>query len=51
MDKKLKESNAEEYLTAEGLIKFSNSKSKGELVHRSLKEFATKEQLPFEKFG
>jgi len=51
LDKKLKGTNAEEYFTAEGLIKFSHSKGKGELVHRSLKEFATKEQLPFEKFG
>ena len=45
LDKKLKETGAEEYFTAEGLIKFSHSKGKGELVHRSLKELATKEQL------
>lgn len=51
LDKKLKGTKAEEYFTPEGLIKFSHSKGKDELVHRSLKEFATKEQLPFEKFG
>ena len=51
LDKKLTGTNAEEYFTSEGLIKFSHSKGKGELVHRSLKELATKEQLPFKKFG
>lgn len=51
LDKKLKGTKSEEYFTAKGLINFSHSKGKGELVHRSLKEFATKEQLPFEKFG
>jgi hypothetical protein len=51
LDKKLTGTEAENYFTAKGLIKFSHSKGKGELVHRSLKEFATKEQLPFEKFG
>jgi len=50
LDEKLKSTKAEHYFTAEGLIKFSHSKGKDELVHRSLKEFATKEQLPFEKF-
>lgn len=50
LDKKLTGTKAEEYFTPEGLIKFSHSKGKDELVHRSLKEFATKEQLPFEKF-
>ena len=51
LDKQLIGTKSEEYLTAEGLISFSHSKGKGELVHRSLKELATKEQLPFEKFG
>ena len=51
LDEKLIGTSAQEYFSAEGLIKFSHSKGKGELVHRSLKEFATKEQLPFEKFG
>ncbi|MCK5535229.1 MAG: IS1380 family transposase, partial [Bacteroidales bacterium] len=50
LDTKLKGTKAENYFTSEGLIKFSHSKGKDELVHRSLKEFATKEQLPFEKF-
>jgi len=50
LDEKLKGTKAEKYLTSEGLIKFSHSKGKDELVHRSLKEFATKEQLPFLKF-
>jgi hypothetical protein len=51
LDEKLKGTEAEEYFTSEGLIKLSHSKGKGELVHRSIKEFATKEQLPFKKFG
>ena len=50
LDKKLIGTNAENYLSTEGLIKLSHSKGRGELVHRSLKELATKEQLPFEKF-
>ena len=50
LDNKLKGTKAEKYLTSEGLITFSHSKGKDELVHRSLKEFATKEQLPFLKF-
>ncbi len=32
LGKKLKETNAEEYFTAEGLIKFSHSKGQGELA-------------------
>ena len=51
LDNKLIGTESEKYLTAEGLISFSHSKGSDELIHRSLKELATKEQLPFEKFG
>ena len=51
LDSKLIGTKAEKYLSNEGLISFSHSKGSDELIHRSLKEFATKEQLPFEKFG
>lgn len=42
---------AEDYLRAERAIHLNHQRGKGELNHRALKEFATKEQLPFEKFG
>lgn len=51
LDNKLKGTEAEKYFSAEELISFSHSKGSDELIHRSLKEFATKEQLPFKKFG
>ncbi len=50
LDKKLYGTDADKYFTSAGLIGFSHSKGKDELIHRSLKELATKEQLPFKKF-
>lgn len=54
-DKQLTEqlikAGGEHYLEAEHIIELNHQRGKGELTHRSLKEFATKEQLPFERFG
>ncbi len=54
-DKELTEkfirAGGERYLLPESIIELNHQRGKGELVHRSLKEFATKEQLPFERFG
>jgi hypothetical protein len=49
LDERLLESGGEEYISASGIIGLSHQRGKDELIHRSLKEFATKEQLPFEK--
>ena len=49
LDKRLVECGGEEYIPASGLIALSHQRGKDELIHRSLKELATKEQLPFEK--
>ena len=48
---KLIKAGGQHYLTAEGIIELNHGRGKGELAHRSIKEFATKEQLPFERFG
>lgn len=40
-----------EYLKAEKIIQLDHQRGKSELIHRALKEFATKEQLPFEQFS
>lgn len=48
---KLIKAGGQHYLTAEGIIELNHRRGKGELAHRSIKEFATKEQLPFERFG
>lgn len=49
LDRRLIECGGEDYLTASGIIGHSHQRGKDELIHRSLKELATKEQLPFEK--
>lgn len=49
LDKRLIEFGGEEYISASGIIALSHQRGKDELIHRSLKELATKEQLPFEK--
>ncbi|MEA3451732.1 MAG: hypothetical protein U9Q83_07490 [Bacteroidota bacterium] len=51
LDRKHEGTKAEKYFTTKRLINFSHSKGKGELVHCSLKELATKEPLTFDKFG
>lgn len=49
LDKRLVECGGEEYIAASGIIALCHQRGKDELIHRSLKEPATKEQLPFEK--
>jgi len=49
LDKRLIEAGGKEYLSPEGIIELSHQRGKDELIHRSLKELATKEQLPFKK--
>ena len=46
-DEKLIQAGGAEYLKAETIIYLNHQRGKSELVHRSFKEFATKEQLPF----
>jgi hypothetical protein len=48
---KLIQAGGKDYLKAETIILLNHSRGKGELNHRSLKDLATKEQLPFEQFG
>lgn len=48
---KLIQAGGTAYLKAEKIIALSHSRGKCELNHRSLKDLATKEQLPFEQFG
>ena len=50
-DKRLWEAGGEEYFKAGTIVKKSHQRGAYELVHRSLKELATKEQLPFKSFG
>ncbi|MEA1898929.1 MAG: IS1380 family transposase [Bacteroidota bacterium] len=49
LDKRLIEAGGESHLSPEGIIELSHQRGKDELIHRSLKELATKEQLPFKK--
>lgn len=51
LTEQLTRAGAGHYLEAEHIIALNHQRGKGELTHRSLKEFATKEQLPFERFG
>lgn len=48
---KLIQAGGKACLKAEQIISLCHSRGRGELNHRSLKELATKEQLPFEQFG
>jgi len=50
LNQQLKTAGYGKYLQAEEIIKLSHSKGKDELIHCSIKDFATKEQLPFKKF-
>ena len=51
LTEKLIQAGGQAYLKAKNIISLSHSRGKGELNHRSLKDLATKEQLPFEQFG
>lgn len=50
-DQRLKAVGGEQYFTAENIIKMSHARGADELIHRSIKEMAGKEQLPFKRFG
>jgi hypothetical protein len=50
-DKRLKEAGGEEYFKAENIVTLSHKRGADELIHRSIKELATKEQLPFKRMG
>ena len=51
LDQKLVAAGGEAYLKAETIIDFDHGRGRSELVHRSQKEFATREQFPFERMG
>jgi hypothetical protein len=50
-DQRLKDAGGEKYFGALEIMKMSHARGADELIHRSLKELATKEQLPFKRFG
>jgi len=51
LDEKLINAGSGNYLKAEKIIELNHSRGRAELVHRSQKEFAGREQLPFKRFG
>ena len=50
-DDKLKAAGGEHYFQTETIIQKSHERGADELIHWSIKELATKEQLPFKSFG
>jgi DDE family transposase len=50
-DKKLRDAGGSNYFETETIIQKSHERGADELIHRSIKELATKEQLPFKSFG
>ncbi len=50
-DEKLEAVAGKEYFKAENIVKLSHQRGADELIHRSIKELATKEQLPFKRMG
>ena len=50
-DNRLIDAGGERYFKATTIVETSHQRGADELIHRSLKELATKEQLPFKKFG
>jgi len=50
-DDKLRAAGGDSYFFTESIIQISHSRGADELIHRSIKELATKEQLPFKSFG
>ncbi len=51
MTEQLMDAGGQEYLAAEKIIQLNHQRGKSELNHRSEKEFACREQFPFERFG
>ena len=50
-DARLKAAGGDNLFETDAIIQLSHKRGADELIHRSLKELATKEQLPFKKFG
>ena len=50
-DYRLKAAGGNHYFEAKTIIQKSHERGADELIHRSIKELATKEQLPFKSFG
>lgn len=50
-DNKLRAAGGASYFEAKTIIQTSHARGADELIHRSIKELATKEQLPFKSFG
>jgi hypothetical protein len=50
-DERLRRAGGNEWFKAENIIRKSHQRGADELIHRSIKELATKEQLPFKSFG
>jgi len=50
-DDRLRAAGGEQYFEAKTIVQESHARGADELIHRSLKELATKEQLPFKRFG
>jgi len=47
----LKKVGKEDLVTVDSIISLAHQRGKDELIHRSIKELATKEQLPFQQIG
>jgi hypothetical protein len=50
-DARLLEAGGKKYFEAETIMVLSHERGADELIHRSIKQLATKEQLPFQSFG
>lgn len=50
LNQQLQDAGIGHFTDIEQVIRISHSRGKDELVHRSIKELATKEQLPFKNF-
>ena len=50
-DQRLRDAGGLEYFKAVNIVKLSHQRGSDELIHRSIKELATKEQLPFKRMG
>ena len=50
-DQRLRDAGGEEYFKVVNIVKLSHQRGSDELIHRSIKELATKEQLPFKRMG
>ena len=50
-DTRLRAAGGEKFFETGAIVQLSHKRGADELIHRSLKELATKEQLPFKKFG